>query len=109
MGRNILDDQTLVSLNTLEDRGFLNGPFADVRPVLLGLGVFLLRMRGIPSRLPVIGKLFQERSLKLGGLNEMKSANRNYHKIIAKEPTVKVGLSTTEAASGAASSSAAWA
>lgn len=109
MGRNILDDQTLVSLDTLEDGGFFNSPFANVGPVLLGFGVFLLRMRGIPSRLPVIGKLFQERSLKLGGLNAMKSANKNYHKIIAKELTVKVGRSTTEATSGAASSSAAWA
>lgn len=57
----VLDDETLVALNALEDGRLLNGPGADVGPFLLG--VFLLRVRNLPAVFPVVGELLEERSL----------------------------------------------
>lgn len=65
----VLHDQTLVALNSLEDGGLLNSPLANEGPVLLGLGVVLLRVRELPPGLPVISELLQEGSLKRGGLD----------------------------------------
>ena len=64
----VLDDQTLVALNTLEDSGLLDRPLANVGPVLIGLGVILLCVRALPSGLPVVGELLKEGSLKGGRL-----------------------------------------
>ena len=60
----VLDDETLVALNALQDGGLLDGPVADVCPLLIvGLDV-LLCVRGLPSVLPVICELLEERSLE---------------------------------------------
>lgn len=67
----VLDNQTLVTLHSLEDGGLLNSPFANKRPVLIGLGVDLLRVRGLPPGLPVVGELLQEGSLERSGLNRV--------------------------------------
>ena len=64
----VLDDQTLVALNTLKDGGFLDCPLANVGPVLVGLGVILLCVRALPPGLPVVGELLKEGSLKSGRL-----------------------------------------
>lgn len=68
----VLDDQALVTLHALEDGGLLNGPLANVGPLLLllALGVLhiLLGMRRLPAGLPVICELFEERGLEGGGL-----------------------------------------
>src|SRR5690242_1556688 len=64
----VLDDKTLVTLNTLQDGGLLDGPVADVSPLLvIGLDV-LLCVRGLPSVLPVICELLEEGSLERGRL-----------------------------------------
>jgi hypothetical protein len=68
VGSGVLYDQTLVAIDTLEDRGLLDSPFADVGPVILRL-VVLLCVGGLPARLPVVRKLLQERSLEGGGLH----------------------------------------
>lgn len=48
MGRRVLDHETLVALNTLQDGGFLDRPGANVGPVLIRLGVLLLGVGGGP-------------------------------------------------------------
>lgn len=64
----VLDDETLVALNTLQDGRLLDGPGANVRPLLIvGLDV-LLCVRGLPSALPVVCELLKERGLECGGL-----------------------------------------
>jgi hypothetical protein len=78
VGRDILNNQTLVSVNTLVDGRFLNGPFADISPILLRLGVFLLGVRRSPPRFPVVRELFQEGSFKAGRLKRLKSANKGH-------------------------------
>jgi len=60
----VLDDQTLVAFNTLEDSGLLDRPLANVGPVLLGLGIILLCGGALPPGLPIVGKLLKEGSLE---------------------------------------------
>lgn len=60
----VLHNQTLVTLHSLENGGLLNSPLADKGPVLIRLGVDLLRVRGLPPGLPVVGELLQERGLE---------------------------------------------
>ncbi len=67
VGGGVLDNKTLVTLHSLVDGGLLNSPLADVRPLLIILGV-LLGVGRLPPLLPVIGELFQEGSLELGRL-----------------------------------------
>jgi hypothetical protein len=64
----ILDNKTLVTLDTLEDGRLLDGPLANVGPILIGFGVLLLGVRGSPTFLPVISELLKERSFEGGGL-----------------------------------------
>ena len=64
VGGRVLDDQTLIALNTLEDGGLLDSPLANVGPVLLGLRVVLLGVGPLPSRLPALGELLQEGGLQ---------------------------------------------
>lgn len=40
----VLDYKTLVALNALKNLGLFDSPFADVRPLLGSLGIFLFRM-----------------------------------------------------------------
>jgi hypothetical protein len=64
----VLDNETLVALNALQDGRLLDGPGTNVRPLLIiGLDV-LLRVRGLPSALPVVCELLKERSLESGRL-----------------------------------------
>jgi hypothetical protein len=67
VGSGVLHDQTLVTIDTLEDGGLLDSPFANVGPVILRL-VVLLRVGRLPPRLPVVRELLQERSLEAGRL-----------------------------------------
>lgn len=64
----VLDHQTLVALNALQHGGLLDRPFTDVGPILLRLGILLLRVGGSPSGVPVVRELLQEWSLKASGL-----------------------------------------
>lgn len=66
----VLHDQTLISIDTLEDSGLFDGPFTNVGPFVLGL-VILLRGRRLPACLPVVGELLKERSLEGSGLQEV--------------------------------------
>lgn len=65
----VLHDETLVTLHSLEDGGLLNSPLANEGPVLIGLGVVLLRVRELPPGLPVVGELLQEGSLESSRLD----------------------------------------
>lgn len=64
VGGRVLDNQTLVAHHTGEDGRLLNCPLANVSPVLLCLGVILLRIRALPPSLPVIGELLEEGGLQ---------------------------------------------
>jgi hypothetical protein len=64
----VLDDQTLVTLDTLEDGRLLDRPFTNVGPVLFRLGVILLCVGALPPGLPVVGELLEEGSLQSGRL-----------------------------------------
>lgn len=77
VGSRVLHDETLVSVDALKDRGFLNGPFTDVGPVLFRLGVILLRMGWCPPRFPVIGELLEEGSFQGGRLGAVSKPRRD--------------------------------
>lgn len=69
----VLEHETLVADNASELGGLLDGPRADVGPLLvlllaLGLVGGLLGVRGLPSGLPVVGELLVEGGLDDGGL-----------------------------------------
>ena len=64
----VLDDQSLVALHALQHRRLLDGPGADVSPLLVIALDILLRVRGLPPRLPVVGKLLKEWCLEFCGL-----------------------------------------
>lgn len=74
VGGRVLDDETLITLDTLELVGLLNGPFTNVGPLLLLLllraGQVLLGVGGLPSLLPVVGELLEEVGLDSGGLGD---------------------------------------
>ncbi|KAI6761764.1 hypothetical protein HG531_002317 [Fusarium graminearum] len=61
----VLDNKTLIAVNSLVLDRLLNGPLADVCPLLLRAGRILLCVRGLPSLVPVVGELFKEVSLEL--------------------------------------------
>lgn len=65
----VLHNETLVALHALVNGGLLDGPLADVSPLLIVAGV-LLGVGRLPSGLPVIGELLKEGSLECGGLLE---------------------------------------
>jgi hypothetical protein len=75
VGGRVLHHQTLVALNSLEDGGLLNSPLANEGPVLIGLGVVLLRVRELPPGLPVVGELLQEGSLERSRLDRVRRVN----------------------------------
>jgi hypothetical protein len=64
----ILDDETFVTLHARVDSGLLYRPLSNICPVFFTLGVLLLRMRNLPSCLPVISELFEEGSFQGGRL-----------------------------------------
>jgi hypothetical protein len=71
----VLDNQTLVTLHALQHGRLLDGPGTNVRPLLIvGLDV-LLRVRRLPSGLPVVCELLEEWRLELGGLGDTVSCS----------------------------------
>jgi hypothetical protein len=101
----VLDNKTLVALDTLEDGRLLNGPLADVSPVLIRLGVILLRVGALPAGLPVAGELLEEGSLERGRLNKPTIRRVNGNKRV-RSHTVKIGLSMEVASDLSSGSSA---
>lgn len=68
MGGWVLDDQALVSYDAFKDVRLFDFPGANVGKFLFGLGVLFLSVGWCPARLPVIGKLLEERCLEVGRL-----------------------------------------
>ena len=69
----VLDNKTLIALDTFDLERLLDRPLADVSPflrVFVGAGHVLLRMGRLPPGLPVIGELLEEIGLNGGGLQK---------------------------------------
>jgi hypothetical protein len=61
MGSLVLNDQAFVALHPLEDTWLLNGPIANVGPFFgCILFFFLLSVRWLPPRIPIISELLKE-------------------------------------------------
>lgn len=71
VGSCVLHNKALVTHNSREDSGFFDRPLPHVGPILLALGVLLFGMGGGPSRVPVVGELFEEGSFQSGRLAEV--------------------------------------
>lgn len=69
MCRGVLDNKAFIPFDSLEDMRFLDSPLTNVGPLLIRLGVLLLGVRWLPSRLPIISKLFEEWSFDRGWLD----------------------------------------
>jgi hypothetical protein len=70
MGSGILYYETLIALNALENMRLFHSPFSNIGPFFIfvrALGI-LLRMRWLPSCLPVVCELFDKITLYLGRL-----------------------------------------
>lgn len=70
MSSRVLDNETLVTFHALELNGLLNGPLANIGPLLFlfrASGV-LLGMGWLPTLLPAIGELLEEVRLDGAGL-----------------------------------------
>lgn len=69
VGGLVLDDQALVALDALVDGRLLDGPLADVSPLLILLALqVLLGVGRLPPGLPVVGELLKEGGLEGCGL-----------------------------------------
>jgi hypothetical protein len=70
MGCGVLDNETFVTLHTLEDSRLLNCPLSNVRPFLVLVGTLrvLCGMGRLPPGLPVICELLQEIGFNRRGL-----------------------------------------
>lgn len=90
----VLDDQTVVSLNALENGRLLNGPGTDVSPFFLAVLDVLLSGRWLPPRFPVVGELFQEGSFQGSGLRARELVNQLNTLQGVRQLTVKVGLTS---------------
>jgi hypothetical protein len=62
----VLDNKTLITIDSLVLNGLLDGPLANVCPFLLRAGCVLLCVRGLPSLVPIVGELLKEVGLKCG-------------------------------------------
>ncbi len=71
MGRGILDDKAFVAINGFQHMRLLDGPFSDIGPILVCLRVLFLGVRWLPSRVPIVGKLFEEWSFDVCGLGRL--------------------------------------
>jgi len=63
MGGCVLDNETLITLNSLIDSGFLYGPLSNICPLLICLvGVLgvLLGVGWLPPRFPAVCELLKE-------------------------------------------------
>lgn len=96
VGGRVLDHETLVAFDTLEDGRLLDGPLAHIGPVLVSLRILSLCVRRSPSRVPVISELFEEGSLEISGLWFVISISSSGTQSFAKARTVKVGSSIAE-------------
>jgi hypothetical protein len=66
VGSLVLDNKTFVAFHALVDGRFLDGPGADILPLLFSRLVgFLLRVGCLPPRIPVICELLEERSFEV--------------------------------------------
>lgn len=73
VGRPVLHDEALVAHDSGEDGGLFDGPCANVCPLLIVfLGILLLGRGSLPSRLPVVGELFEEGCLETRWLRSKK-------------------------------------
>lgn len=70
VGSGILDDETGVALHALVNGRLLNGPLANVGPLLLVVGALgvLRGVRRLPSRVPALAELLEEVGLDGGRL-----------------------------------------
>lgn len=61
----VLNNQTLITLHTLEDGRLLNSPFSNICPFLVFVGILgvLLGVRWLPSLFPVVCELLDEVTL----------------------------------------------
>jgi hypothetical protein len=66
----VLDNKTLITIDSLVLNGLLDGPLANVCPFLLRAGCVLLCVRGLPSLVPIVGELLKEVGLKCGRLQD---------------------------------------
>lgn len=71
MGSCVLNNETLITLHTLENRWLLYSPFSNVSPLLIFVGAFgiLLSMRWLPPGLPVVCELLNKVTLDGGRLS----------------------------------------
>jgi hypothetical protein len=99
----VLQHETLIASDAGEDGRLLDRPLSNVGPVLLALGVLLLRVGDFPSRIPVVGELFEEGRFQGGRL--LLSA---WDKGMLAQLTVKRGLSTA-LLDGSGTSRGSWA
>ena len=60
MSSGVLDDETFIAFDALEDSGLFYCPLSNVGPVLLTLGVIFLGFGWDPSRVPIVGELLQK-------------------------------------------------
>jgi hypothetical protein len=115
----VLDYKTLVSDHSVENSGLLDGPIANVGPLLSGFGlvVLLLCVRSLPSALPVICELFEEGRFEVCGLGRVSSegplkgqaGNCKLTVNVALTMEVEVADSTAEETDDAASFAASFA
>lgn len=68
MCSRVLDDQPFVTLDAFQNGRLFYSPFTDVGPVFICFGIFLLSMRGRPSRVPVVCELFKKSGFEVGWL-----------------------------------------
>lgn len=71
MGSCVLDNETFITLHTLEDVGLLYSPFSNISPFFFLFARTLCVFLGVgwlPSCFPVIGELFNEVAGNLGRL-----------------------------------------
>lgn len=68
MSSGIFDYKAFVALNGLQYMRLLDRPCTNIGPFLIGFGVFLLRVRWFPPRVPIVGELLKERCFDFGRL-----------------------------------------
>jgi len=69
VGGLVLQYETLVTVEAAEDRGLLDIPRANVRPLFLR--VLLLGVGSLPPAVPIVCELLEEGSLQGGGLGRI--------------------------------------
>ena len=97
VSRLVLEDETLVAFNALQNGWLLDRPLSNVGPFFVRLLVILLLgVRCLPPCLPVVGELLQERSLEFGRLYAVLACCDDENRQRSVSRTVKVGFETPE-------------